>query len=196
MKLFMKALAAGLACWAGAGAADAKVLEGAAVGVLWHSVPVSDIKNSDKETGADIQLEVQFKRPGFLEWSKIHPYAIASLNTNGDTSYVGFGWNWDFRWGDDDKYGFQPIVGYIVHNGDTQDPYPKGDPRYGPYFNEHLLLGSPDLFRLALAGSRKIGDKLEAQILLEHLSHGFIIGDEVNQGVDNLGVRLIYKFDQ
>jgi lipid A 3-O-deacylase len=196
MKLFVKALAAGLACWAGAGAADAKVLEGAVVGALIHSVPAADIKNSHKESGGDIQLEAQFKRPGFLDWTYIHPYVIASINVIGDTSYVGFGWNWDFRFGKNDEWGFQPILGYVLHNGYTQDPYPKSDPRYGPYFNEHLLLGSKDLFRLGLAGSRKFGDKLEGQVVLEHLSHGYILGDEVNQGVDNLGLRLIYKFDQ
>jgi lipid A 3-O-deacylase len=194
MRVNFTALAAGLACWAGANAADAKVIEGVAVGALVHSVPAADIKNSHKESGADIQAEIQFKRPSFLDWTYIHPYIIASVNTNGDTSYAGFGFNWDFRFGDNDQWGFQPILGYVVHNGDTQDPYPKSDPRYGPYFNEHLLFGSPDLFRLGLAGSRKIGDRLEGQVLLEHLSHGYIIGDEVNQGVDNLGVRLIYKY--
>ena len=194
MRLSLTAAAAGLVCLAGANAAEAKVIEGVAVGALVHSVPAADIKNSHKEHGADIQGEIQFARPAFLEWTKIHPYVIASLNTDGDTSYVGFGWNWDFRWGQDKRWGFQPILGYVVHNGDTQDPYPKSDPRYGPYFNEHLLLGSRDLFRLGLAGSRKFGDHMEGQVLLEHLSHGYILGDEVNQGVDNLGARLIYKF--
>ena len=147
MRMNISALAAGLACLAGttlagAGAAEARVVEGVTGGVLWHSVPVSDIKNSGKETGADFQFEVNFARPSFLEWSKIHPYVIVSLNTNGDASYAGFGWNWDFRYGDQGQWGFQPILGYVIHNGDTQDPYPKGHPLYGEYFNTHLLLGS------------------------------------------------------
>lgn len=196
MRWSLTAVAAGLACWAGAGVAEARVIEGVAGGVLVHSVPASDIKNSHKETGADFQAEIQFVRPSVLDWSYIHPYAIVSLNTNGDTSYFGAGWNWDFRWGENDRWGFQPILGYVIHNGDTTDPYPVGHPEYGPYFNTHLLLGSRDLFRLGLATSRKFGNKIEGQVLLEHLSHGFIIGDEVNQGVDNLGVRLIYKFDK
>ena len=191
LRLLLSALVAFIA---GVSESEAKMFSGFAVGALVHSVPASDIKNSHKETGADIQLELQLRRPRFLDWSKIHPYAIASLNTNGDTSYIGFGWNWDFRMGENGKYGFQPILGYVVHNGFTQEPYPKSDPRYGPYFNDHLLLGSRDLFRLGLAGSRRLGDHLEGQVLLAHLSHGFIIGDEVNQGVDNLGVRLIYKY--
>jgi lipid A 3-O-deacylase len=194
MKLGVTALAAGLACWAGANAAEAKILDGFTVGALVHSVPAADIKNSHKEHGADIQLEADFKTPGFLEWA-LHPqpYVIATLNTQGDTSYVGFGFNWRFGFGDD-KWGFEPIVGYVVHNGDTQDPYPKSDPRYGPYFNEHLLLGSKDLFRLGLGVSRRFGDKVEGQLMLEHLSHGYILGDEVNQGLDNAGLRLIYKY--
>jgi lipid A 3-O-deacylase len=194
MRLRLTALAAGMACWAATGAAQAKIMDGFTVGAMVHSVPAADIKNSHKEHGVDIQAELDFKTPGFLEWAwHVQPYVIASLNTNGDTSYVGFGFQWDLRWGHD-KWGFEPVVGYVIHNGYTQDPYPKGDPNYGPYFNTHLLLGSRDLFRLGLGVSRRINDRMNGQLLLEHLSHGYILGSEVNQGVDNLGLRLIYKY--
>ena len=192
MKLHITALAAGLACWAAGGAAQAK-MESGTIGLLVHSVPASDIKNSDKESGLDIQAQVNFTPPGFFKYAlSPEPYLIATLNTNGDTSYAGFGFQWDF--GFLEKWHFNPAVGYVIHTGDTNEPYTRADPRYQAYLDEHLLLGSKDLFRLALAVSREIGPNLEAEISLEHLSHGFIIGDGRNQGLDNAGVRLIYKY--
>ncbi len=192
MKLHRAALAAGLACWAASGAAQAKV-ESVTAGLLIHSVPASDIKNSDKESGLDVQVQVNFTPPDFFKYAlSPEPYLIATLNTNGDTSYAGFGFQWDF--GFLDKWHFNPAVGYVIHTGDTNEPYPKSDPRYQAYLDEHLLLGSEDLFRLALAVSREIAPNVEAEISFEHLSHGYIIGDGRNQGLDNAGVRLIYKF--
>jgi lipid A 3-O-deacylase len=188
----MTALAAGLACWAASGAADAK-MESATLGLLVHSVPASDIKNSDKESGVDVQAQVNFTAPGFFKYAlSPQPYLIATINTNGDTSYGGFGFQWDF--GFLDKYHFNPAVGYVIHNGDTNEPYARSDPRYQAYIDKHLLLGSPDLFRLALAVSREFGENVEGELSFEHLSHGYIIGDGRNQGLDNAGVRLIYKY--
>jgi lipid A 3-O-deacylase len=190
----MTALAAGLVCWAMGGAAHAKV-ESATLGLLVHSVPVSDIKNSDKESGVDLQAQVNFTAPGFFKYAlSPQPYLIATLNTNGDTSYGGFGFQWDFGFAD--KWHFNPAVGYVIHNGDTNEPASlgKGTPAYQAYLDEHLLLGSPDLFRLALAVSREIGPHTEAEFSFEHLSHGYIIGDGRNQGLDNAGLRLIYKY--
>jgi lipid A 3-O-deacylase len=186
------ALAAGLVCWAVGGAAHAKV-ESATFGLLVHSVPASDIKNSDKESGLDLQAQVNFTAPGFFKYAlSPQPYLIATLNTNGDTSYGGFGFQWDFRFLD--KWHFDPAVGYVIHNGYTNEPYPKSDRRYQAYIDSHLLLGSKDLFRLALAVSREFGDNVEGQLSFEHLSHGYIIGDGRNQGLDNAGLRLIYKY--
>jgi lipid A 3-O-deacylase len=186
------ALAAGLVCWAVSGAAHAKI-ESATVGLLVHSVPASDIKNSDKESGLDLQAQVNFTAPGFFKYAlSPQPYLIATLNTNGDTSYAGFGFQWDFRFLD--KWHFDPAVGYVIHNGYTNEPYTRADPRYQAYIDSHLLLGSKDLFRLALAVSREFGDNVEGQLSFEHLSHGYIIGDGRNQGLDNAGLRLIYKY--
>lgn len=194
MKLQMTALAAGLACWAAGGSAQAKV-ESVTGGLLVHSVPVSDIKNSDKESGLDIQAQINFTPPDFFKYAlSPEPYLIATVNTNGDTSYAGFGFQWDF--GFLDKWHFNPAVGYVVHTGDTNEPSSlvPGTPAYAAYLDEHLLLGSPDLFRLALAVSREFGPHVEGELSFEHLSHGYIIGDGRNQGLDNAGVRLIYKY--
>lgn len=194
MKVGMKALAAGLACWGMGGAAQAKV-ESITAGLLVHSVPASDIKNSDKESGLDIQAQINFTAPDFFKYAlSPQPYLIATLNTNGDTSYAGFGFQWDFGFAD--KWHFNPAVGYVIHTGDTNEPanLPKNSPAYQAYLDEHLLLGSEDLFRLALAVSREFGPNVEGEISFEHLSHGYIIGDGRNQGLDNAGVRLIYKY--
>lgn len=163
------------------------------VGVMAHNICVTDCKNADKEDGPSIELQVNFDSPGFLSWAfKPEPYLVLSANTAGATSFAGFGleWRWEFA----DGWALEPGVGYIVHDGETNNPYANGTPEAAAFADDHVLLGSEDLFRTSLGLTKELAGPWEAQLFFSHLSHGQILGDGRNQGMDQLGVRFGYSF--
>lgn len=162
------------------------------VGVMQHNICVLDCKNADKEDGPNVEFQVSFDSPEFLSWAgSPQPYIMASVNTAGDTSFGGVGleWRWDFAEG----WAIEPGVGYIIHDGATENPYPGGSQASVDFAKDHLLLGSEDLFRTSIGLTRDFAGPWEGQLFFEHLSHGQIIGSGHNQGVDQIGIRIGYQ---
>jgi len=175
------------------GPAQADLLEEARLGVLDHNICMTDCKNADKEDGPNIQAELVFASPGVLRYvASPRPYVIGSWNTQADTSYGGFGlvWNFDIA----DKWSVEPSLGYVVHTGATKRPFASGSPQAAEFAANNVLLGSRDLFRTAIALDRRIGERWGVQLIFEHMSHGQVIGDGRNQGLDNAGIRLFWEF--
>jgi lipid A 3-O-deacylase len=163
------------------------------VGVMQHNICVTNCKNADKEGGPNVELQVSFDSPSFLSWAASpQPYLVASVNTAGDTSFGGFGleWRWDFA----DNWALEPGVGYVVHDGAVDNPFANGTQEAADFAEEHVLLGSEDLFRTSLGLTYDFEGPWEAQVLFEHLSHGQIIGSGRNQGIDEIGLRFGYQF--
>ncbi len=162
-------------------------------GVMLHNICVTNCKNADKEGGPSVELQVSFDSPEFLNWAlSPQPYVMASLNTAGDTSFAGVGleWRWDFAPG----WALEPGLGYVVHDGKIENPYPNGTPEAAAFAEEHVQLGSRDLFRTSLALTRDLPGPWEIQVQYEHLSHGQILGSGRNQGIDEIGIRIGYRF--
>lgn len=162
------------------------------VGVMAHNICVTDCKNADKEDGPNVEFQVSFDSPDFLSWAgSPQPYIMVSVNTAGNTSFGGVGleWRWEFAEG----WALEPGVGYVIHDGATENPYPGGSPENVAFSEENLLLGSEDLFRTSIGLTRDFEGPWEAQLFFEHLSHGQIIGDGHNQGVDQIGLRFGYQ---
>lgn len=181
------------ACAATSAAASAQIVDEVRLGVVQHNVCVLDCDNADKEGGPNINGEIVFGSPdilGFI-WSP-RPYVMASYNTAGDTSFGGFGlhWNWDFA----DGWSLEPGVGYVIHDGELTFPFPQGDPRNDPISASKVFFGSRDLFRTSLSLNRDLAGPWGVQLMYEHLSHGQILGNGRNQGLDNIGIRLSYAF--
>ena len=172
--------------------AQADFVESARLGVMAHNIQVTDGKNANKEDGVNINGELRFHSPDFLRfiWSP-HPYIMASVNSAGGTSYGGAGLEYDWKF--TNNWHVEVGVGYVVHDGDLDAKGETATERF-EYGSTHLLLGSRDLFRTNLAITRDFGDDWAGQILFEHLSHGQILGDGRNQGLDELGLRVIRKF--
>ncbi len=173
-------------------AASADMLSEARLGVVRHNICVLDCNNADKEDGPNINAEIVFNSPDFLRiiWSP-RPYVMGSYNTAGDTSLGGAGlhWNWDFAGG----WSLEPGVSYVLHDGELTFPFPQGDPRNDPVSASKVFFGSRDLFRTSLSLNRDLGESWGVQLMYEHLSHGQILGNGRNQGLDNLGVRVLYR---
>ena len=175
--------------------ASAQMVEEVRFGVMQHNVCVLDCDNANKEQGPDINGEIVFASPDFLDViGSPRPYVVASVNLSGDTSFGGAGlhWNWKFAEG----WSFEPGFGYVIHDGEQSFPFPQGDPRNDVISESRVFLGSRDLFRASFALNRDLGDKWGAQLMFEHLSHGQILGNGRNQGIDNVGVRVIYRLSE
>lgn len=188
-----------VACFALAAApaatASAQLVDEVRLGLTQHNICVLDCDNAKKEDGPNINGELVFASPDVLDiiWSP-RLYIMGSFNTAGDTSFGGAGlhWNWDFA----DGWSFEPGVGYVIHDGELSFPFPQGDPRNDPISETKVFFGSRDLFRTTFSLNRDFTDKWGAQLMYEHLSHGQILGSGRNQGIDNVGVRVFYRFGE
>lgn len=175
--------------------ANAQLVDEARIGVMQHNICVIDCKNADKEDGPNIEGEIVFASPDFLSIILApRPYIVGSYNTAGDTNFGGVGllWNWDFAQG----WSLEPSLGYVLHDGANESPFPQGDPRSDAFARENVYFGSDDLFRTGLALNRDFGPNWGLQLQYEHLSHGQILGNGRNQGIDNLGVRAYWRFGE
>lgn len=194
----MRGTAAGLAAFGAAmmlaPAANADIDE-VHVGVVAHNICITNCKNADKEDGPNATFQVSFDSPEFLNWAfSPQPYVMASVNVAGETSYaaVGLEWRWQFA----DHWALEPGLGYAVHNGETNNPFANGTPEAAAFAEEHVLLGSRDLFRTSLGLTYDPEGPWEVGFMYEHLSHGQILGNGRNQGLDEFGVRFGYQFGE
>lgn len=164
------------------------------VGAMQHNICVLDCKNADKEDGPNIVAEARFASPDWLGWAFApHPYLMASGNTQGNTSYIAGGLEWDFEVAQ--GWHIEPGFGYALHDGEIRNKFASGTPEAAAFSEEHVLLGSRDLFRSSLALTWDVSNDFAVQAIYEHLSHGQILGTGRNQGLDEIGVRAVWKFN-
>jgi len=191
----MRGKTAGLIALGGALAAPGQVqaLESVHVGVMAHNICVTDCKNAGKEQGPNVEIQANWGSLDFLSWAgSPHPYAVVSINASSDTSFGGVGLEWSFPVSE--HWSIEPGFGYVIHDGETNLPYASGTPEAAAFTENHVLLGSRDLFRTSLGITRDFDGPWEAQVFFSHLSHGQILGNGRNQGMDQLGVRFGYRF--
>ena len=149
----------------------------------------------DGKEGSNAEIEIVSSSPDFLNLiGSPRPYAVISGNVTGDgVNFAGVGllWRWEFA----DGWAFEPGFGYIVHDGELDNPFANNTPEAAAFSAEHQLLGSRDLFRTTLALEREFGPRFAGQIYYEHMSHGQILDEGRNQGLDYVGLRFLYRFD-
>ena len=149
-------------------------------GVYAHGVE-TPLTFETNEGGTDLQLGYRFAPVGSL--LEIEPYIIGSLNTDGDTSFVGVGVSRKFDLG---PIYVRPGVGVVVHDGP--------DLRFDPATGDRTDLGSRVLFEPEIAvGTRLIGN-LSVEASWVHISHAQIFNGEQNPGIDMMGVRVNLGF--
>lgn len=173
--------------------ASAQLVEEVRVGIAQHNICVLDCDNADKEDGPNVTGEIVFKSPDFLSFAfSPRPYVTGSVNTAGNTSYGGVGLLWNFDFGE--NWSLEPGLGYVLHDGANSNPFIQGTPQSDRFGEENVLFGSEDLFRTSLALNRQMGENWGLQLQYDHLSHGQILGDGRNQGLDNIGIRAYWQF--
>ena len=149
----------------------------------------------DGKEGENAEIELVSSSPDFLNIiGSPRPYIMVSGNVSNDgVNFGGVGvlWRWEFA----DGWAFEPSFGYIIHDGEIDNVYPDGTIEAEEFSDEHQLLGSRDLFRTSFALEREFGERFAAQLYWEHMSHGQILERGRNQGLDYVGLRLLYRFD-
>ncbi len=148
-------------------------------GVLAHDQgPFS----SNKEDGVDLNLEVLFNSPGFLDLIlSPRPHAGITGNTSGDTSqfYIGLGWEWTFF----ENWFAGLTLGGAAHEGELSTSDGARDKKE---------LGCRILFR----GSVDLGYRFRGpHSVMAHFSHisNAKLCDQ-NDGLENIGLRYGYRF--
>jgi lipid A 3-O-deacylase len=176
-----------------AGTAQARVDE-LRIGVVQHNIRTEDGDlKSPKEGGPNIEGEVVFKSPDMFKIvGSPRPYLMASVNTQGETSFAAIGVYWRLALGP--KWAFEPGFGYAVHDGENDIPLGLSPAQREAFKAQHQLLGSRDLFRTSFALEREINPRFSTQLYYEHLSHGEVLGHGRNQGLDEAGLRFIIRF--
>ncbi len=150
-------------------------------GILAHDV---GLFSSAEEGGIDLNAQLLIPSPSFLSFlGKPRPHVGTNIATDGISQvFGGLTWDWHFA----RKFYFSSEFGGAVHNADDLDP-PGGRERDGERY-----LGCRVLFRLAVGVGYDITEKVNIQLYADHISNANLCSS--NQGLENAGVRLGYKF--
>lgn len=137
-----------------------------------------------EEGGVDVQLGYRFAPEEMLSFiGSPEPYVIASVNSAGDTSFVGGGIAWTLDLGP--KAYVRPGIGMVVHDGPSL--------RVSPTTGKRTDLGSRVLFEPEVAIGARVSDRMSLEVSWVHISHARLFNGDQNPGIDMIGVRLNYR---
>jgi hypothetical protein len=145
-------------------------------GILAHDVPI--IAADNIEGGVDLNAEVLFVRLSPKSWN-FRPHIGVQSSSTGDTSQVYAGFTTTHYLTDNIWGAFSG--GGTIHNGETS--------RFG---KRRKAFGSRVLFRLALELGLDVTEHASVSLYYDHESNAFLVDE--NPGIDNVGVRLRWKF--
>jgi hypothetical protein len=130
--------------------------------------------------GSDVQIGWRGERLGALRAiGSPAPYAFASVNTAGDMHAAAAGIGWKIG----GRVYLRPGIGIAVHSAPVDPNRP--EPREA--------FGSRILFEPELAIGAALGERASIEASWVHMSHATLLAGH-NPGIDNIGVRLNYRF--
>jgi hypothetical protein len=200
-----KALFAAAACAAVAVAAPAFAGE-AFVGVYAHDVTfignAVGLGAAGREGGEDIHLGYRTNRIESLRWlGKPQVHAMLSVNTNNTSNFVAVGFDWRIELGKPGGFYLRPGMGLAYTDGKHGLPAANApnisdeERARRTYLYYHRIdFGDPVLFEPELALGYDFNDRWSGELSYTHLSNGQIFHQGKNQGLDDAGARLVYKF--
>jgi hypothetical protein len=148
-------------------------------GVYAHDVKTG-ITKSGFETGTSFVAGVRGERiRGLSAIGAPSPYLFGSLNSEGNTHFAAAGISWKIG----DSVYVRPGIGLAVHSGPSS--VVPGDGR--------IDFGSRILFEPEIGVGAQVSEALSIEAHWVHLSHAKLFGGQ-NPGIDNIGVRLNYRF--
>ncbi|MEM9232721.1 MAG: acyloxyacyl hydrolase [Pseudomonadota bacterium] len=148
---------------------------------------------SDTESGFDIQAQYVFgKEPDAAGYWTIRPYLVVATNTDGYINFGGAGLQPEYAISENWLAEFQ--FGVVAHDGRIDLPPPNMPVERQFVLDTERTYGCEALFHLSPSLRRNVTDNLSVAFYWEHLSHGQIICSGKNEGLDNYGLRLGYRF--
>jgi hypothetical protein len=175
------------------------------VGALAHDVTfVGEAVGSGaagREGGVDLHLGVRSDRIeslGFL--GKPQAHALLSINSEGTSNFVAAGFNWPINLGDSGFY-IRPGMGIAYTDGETGLP-PVNQPgisqaeidRRLKLYYTRIDFGSKVLFEPELGFGYHLTENTSIELTYTHLSTGQIFHSGKNQGLDDFGASVNFKF--
>jgi len=199
-RIVLAAVAAMGLAWTGSASADEVF-----VGIYAHNITfIGDnigIGAVKREDGEDIHFGYRTDRFDSLWWiGKPQAYAFASINDRGASDFYAAGLAWPISLFHSAFY-IRPGIGLAYTDGQTNLP-PPAAPGLTPAqvqerltFNAHHLdFGDPVQFEPELALGYHLSHHWSAELSYTHISNGQIFHHGENEGLDDAGARLIYKF--
>lgn len=181
-------LLAGLAALAlTAAAAEAQISE-IRVGIVAHDLA------RNIEDGVQISGQLVFDSPGFLApvWSP-RPYLYGSFNSAGNTNLAAAGMLWTASLSE--RWSLGTGLGIAYHDGVRDiSQLPPSDPDRIRLAGSRALLGSRFLFHTQLGVDYAVTPSVAVGVYYEHFSNGQILGQGRNQGLDEFGARISWRF--
>ncbi len=135
-----------------------------------------------QESGIDLQIGYRGERLKALRvLGSPQPYAFASINSAGDTSFAAAGLSWTLG---KKSFYLRPAIGIAIHNGRI--------PRFDAARRQRLDLGSRVLFEPEIGIGYRATKTLSVEANWSHVSHAQIFGPQ-NPGLDMIGIRVGVK---
>ena len=151
-------------------------------GVYRHGVSIG-VAKCCYESGEDFQIGARTGAlPALSRLGDFSLYALGSVNTSGGVDFAAAGLAWRIALGR--QLYLRPGIGVAVQNGSAANFQKTPD---------KLYLGSRVLFEPEAALGWQIAPRWAVEASYVHLSHGWLAGRQ-NPGLDDLGVRLAYRF--
>ncbi len=180
---------------AAAGTAQAGEVLG---GIYAHGVGVKQ----DQEGGVDGLIG--YRTDSIKSWTwiwKPSVHLIAGANSSVSTDFIAAGLDWRVNLTRDHRWYVRPGIGLALTNGkaDIGNAFAPGLSPAEMQRRLHLSqtridFGDPVLFEPELALGYQISPRWAAEVSYIHLSNGEIFHHGENQGLDDIGLRLAYKF--
>ncbi len=176
----------------GAGAASAADV---LAGVYAH-----DLGPASRENGEDILVGWRSDQLGWLKiLGRPSAYVTAAANTDVSTDWLVTGVAWKFKVYD--KIYVRPNFGIGYTTGKASRPSVT-QPGLTPaqvasrlhLYETRISFGTHWQFNPGLSAGYQINDRLAAELSYEHLSNGQILHQGDNEGLDDVGVRLVYAY--
>jgi hypothetical protein len=157
-----------------------------------------EARHSGFERGADIQFGVRSDRIQPLRIiGAPQAHAFFSANTEGLSNFGAIGLSWPIRL--NHRFYVRPGLGFAYADGKTELPAsnapglpPEEIQRRLQLRHDRIGFGSRWLFEPELNFGAHIANRWSAELSWVHLSNGEILHQGRNQGLDDVGVRVIY----
>ncbi len=155
-----------------------------------------------QEGGADFMLGLQSDRIDALKYFfKPAVHGMIGANTNVSSDFVAVGFDWPIAILHSAKFYIRPGIGlaYTTGKADVGSAFAPGLSAQERDRRAHIAatridFGSSVLFEPELALGYRLSDKWRIEASYVHLSNGQILHQGKNQGLDDVGLRLGYRF--